>query len=345
MPNGSGLGTVASRCRARPCRSGSSAGRPCARPGPGRARRGLAVGEQHDRRRRALAVLLVVAGARRWRPPARRRWRWRRRRPGRRRCGARRRGRRSAPGRRRACRRTRRRRRAPRSGSWSRNVRAARCAAARRSGSTSVADIEREWSVTSMIDGPLDGHGDGLLRLGQRQHERGQRREGQRRRQVPAPGGHGRPRRLERGHGGEAHRVAAAAPAAGAGRPAAASGTSSQAQQPERVRRSSSQPPPELQQPVAIGGQRDVVDVQAAQLARDLVAALALELGEALAHARARGVDLEALAGLGVDERQAADGGQLAPRAGRRPRRPAPSGAPRARRAAASSRAGRGSRR
>ena len=32
------------------------------------------------------------------------------------------------------------------------NVRAARCAAARRFGRTSVASIEREWSVTSMID-------------------------------------------------------------------------------------------------------------------------------------------------------------------------------------------------
>ena len=74
---------------------------------------GLAVGEQDDGRRRALAVLLVVlervdgdlergAGGGR-----------RRRRPGRRRCAARRRGWRSAPARRRACRRTRRRRRAP----------------------------------------------------------------------------------------------------------------------------------------------------------------------------------------------------------------------------------------
>jgi hypothetical protein len=54
-----------------------------------------------------------------------------------------------------------------------------------------------------------------------------------------------------------------------------------------------------------------VIDVQAAQLARDGGAPLALELGEALAHARARGVDLEALARLGVDDGQAADGGQL----------------------------------
>jgi hypothetical protein len=42
-------------------------------------------------------------------------------------------------------------------GSWLRNVRAARWAADRRSGSTSVADIEREWSVTSMIDARSTG--------------------------------------------------------------------------------------------------------------------------------------------------------------------------------------------
>ena len=42
-------------------------------------------------------------------------------------------------------------------GSWLRKVRAARCAADRRSGSTSVADIEREWSVTSMIEARSTG--------------------------------------------------------------------------------------------------------------------------------------------------------------------------------------------
>ena len=36
-------------------------------------------------------------------------------------------------------------------------MRAARWAADRRSGSTSVADIEREWSVTSMIDARSTG--------------------------------------------------------------------------------------------------------------------------------------------------------------------------------------------
>ena len=114
---------------------------------------GLAVGEQDDRRRAGAcrsALSFLSASMRDLR--ARRRWRWRRRRPGRRRCAARRRGRCSAPARRRACPRTRRRRRAPGRAAGRGTCCAARCAAARRSGSTSVADIEREWSVTSMID-------------------------------------------------------------------------------------------------------------------------------------------------------------------------------------------------
>ena len=51
--------------------------------------------------------------------------------------------------------------------------------------------------------------------------------------------------------------------------------------------RSSSQAAPELEQPVLVGRQRDVVDPQPAQLAGDRLAALALELGEPLAHAAA----------------------------------------------------------
>jgi hypothetical protein len=48
---------------------------------------------------------------------------------------------------------------------------------------------------------------------------------------------------------------------------------------------------------------------QAAQLERDSLAALALELGESLANASSRSVDLESRPGLRIDQRQMPDRG------------------------------------
>src|SRR5437899_8830643 len=70
---------------------------------------------------------------------------------------------------------------------------------------------------------------------------------------------------------------------------------------------SSSQPAPQVLQPVAAGRQHDVVRLQPPQLGGDLRATLGLDPLEALAQARARRVDLDVLTGLRVDQGEAAD--------------------------------------
>src|SRR5436305_11300554 len=57
--------------------------------------------------------------------------------------------------------------------------------------------------------------------------------------------------------------------------------------------RTSSQISPQRPQPVPLGRQHDMPDVQPPKLARHLLAALALELGEALAHPAVRGIDAD----------------------------------------------------
>src|SRR3954454_19641332 len=75
----------------------------------------------------------------------------------------------------------------------------------------------------------------------------------------------------------------------------------------ERGGRSSLQPPAELAQPVALGREHHVLDALPPQFPRDVRAALGLDLLEPLADRTSPGVDLEALAGLWVDQREPTD--------------------------------------
>ena len=81
-----------------------------------------------------------------------------------------------------------------------------------RLGLTSVACIEPEWSVASMTDALLDRHGDRLLRLGQRDDQRGERERVERAaaRGGASPGGRGATDGQQRG-GGERRAAARAA--------------------------------------------------------------------------------------------------------------------------------------
>ena len=99
------------------------------------------------------------------------------------------------------------------SGTSSRKRCAAERAASRRLGSTSSASIERDTSVTSTIDACSRGHGDGGVRAGERERERGERGQEQRQRRLAPPGRHARQQRRERGDAREAHGVAPRAPA------------------------------------------------------------------------------------------------------------------------------------
>ena len=69
--------------------------------------------------------------------------------------------------------------------------------------------------------------------------------------------------------------------------------------------------PGQRAQPVALGGQHEVLGARAPQRRGDLLALGGGRLGEALAHAAAAGVDAQLAAGLGIGEPEVADRRQL----------------------------------
>src|SRR5581483_6461926 len=72
----------------------------------------------------------------------------------------------------------------------------------------------------------------------------------------------------------------------------------------KQARKSSSQEPPQLSQPFALGRQRDVRHTQATELAGQPISPFALQLGKTLTHPGARGVNGDPRASLRIDEGQ-----------------------------------------
>ena len=176
------------------------------------------------------------------------------------------------------------------------------------SGRTSVATIEPRVVGDEHDRRALDRHGDGALRLGQR---RAPARRAPRAPARPAGAGASAARAPAASASvaappGSAPRSGARAGAAAASA-ASASGTRSRASSKhgEREAHRSRRPSARSQSPSVrqrARGRRAGAAARRATRSR----ALGLERGEALAHARRGGVDLDARAGLGIDERQAA---------------------------------------
>ena len=332
------------RCRARPCRSRSSPGGLLAATVTGSCPALAAPSDSSTIAARA--CLRAGCGAGRARPTARRRWRWRRRRSASRSRGARRRDRWSAPARRRA--RSRRRPRRPARRRELVDERVGRVlGGAQTRRRTSLAAIEPEWSSTSTSDASRTGTRVGDMRAGERDAERRDRGQRERDRRWPPPVGPVPSAARTRRHGREAQRVAPRASAREVLR-GSASGTSEQRQQPERRgeahrrapsadtgRPSSSSQSPSVSSATWVTRRRRSSRGERSRRSRS-------SSSNRWRTRRGRGVDLEPLPGLGVDQR---DGRRMAAptRADRGPRSPAPSGGRAPPPAAAPSRPGRGS--